>query len=132
MFVVPGLTTEMTPPQLQVSLLLLFNAGELPIKTVVLPGAHGAVVTGMHGIGVKTPMAAAVAEATVGFDIELHIPNGMIFAIGLLSIIVAIGIVVIVLLFGSTFMTDGAMPKVHCKLAPPQTQNPIFSSLSVQ
>ena len=36
----------------------------------------------MQGIGVSTPRAAAVAAATVGFAIELHIPNGMMFTIG--------------------------------------------------
>ena len=31
------------------------------------PGAQGAGMTGTHGIGVRTPSAAAVAAATVGF-----------------------------------------------------------------
>ena len=55
-----------TPPQLQVSLLLLFNAGILAINTVDEPGAHGDGVTGIHGTGVKTPIAADVAAATCG------------------------------------------------------------------
>lgn len=33
-------------------------------------GAHGAVMTGMQGMGVRTPYAAAVAEATVGFAMD--------------------------------------------------------------
>lgn len=36
--------------------------------TMALPGAQGAGITGTHGIGVSTPMAAEVAEATVGLD----------------------------------------------------------------
>lgn len=44
----------------------MFNAGVFPIITVGDPGAHGAGSTGMQGIGVRTPKAAAVAEATVG------------------------------------------------------------------
>jgi hypothetical protein len=60
-----------------------FRAGMLAIITIGEPGAHGATVFGMHGIGVSTPMAALVAEATVGFAIEVHMPNGMIFINGL-------------------------------------------------
>jgi len=48
----------------------LFSAGILPISTVGDPGTHGAAVTGMQGIGVKTPNAAAVADATIGFAID--------------------------------------------------------------
>ena len=55
------------PPQIQFSLDELFNAGILAIFTVALPGDQGAGVTGMQGIGVNTPKAAAVAAATIGF-----------------------------------------------------------------
>jgi hypothetical protein len=34
-------------------------------------------------MGVSTPSAAAVAAATVGFEGEQHIPNGIIFTIGM-------------------------------------------------
>ena len=43
-------------------------------------------------MGVRTPMAAEVAEATVGLASEVHMPNGMIFAIGTKSMIVAFGL----------------------------------------
>ena len=59
------------------------SAGLLPIITVGLPGAHGAAITGIH---------AAVADCTCGFAMLLHIPNGIIFTLGLLSIIVAAGL----------------------------------------
>lgn len=45
--------------------------------TVGEPGAHGAGQEGTHGIGVNTPNAAEVADATVGFARLLHIPNVM-------------------------------------------------------
>jgi hypothetical protein len=61
---------------------VLDNAGWPPIMTVGEPGAHGADVTGTHGIGVSTPMAAAVADATVGFDGLEHIPKVGILTIG--------------------------------------------------
>jgi hypothetical protein len=61
---------------------VLFKAGIFPISTVGEPGAQGAAVFGMHGIGVKTPNAAAVAEATVGLAMDEHIPKVGIFVIG--------------------------------------------------
>lgn len=63
----------MTPPKLHIDLLELLRAGIPPISTVGQPGTQG-VATGVHGIGVRTPMAAAVAAATAGFAGELHIP----------------------------------------------------------
>ena len=48
----------------------LFSAGILPINTVGEPGAHGAAVTGIQGIGVSTPSAAAVAA-----DVAAAVPE---------------------------------------------------------
>jgi hypothetical protein len=67
----------------------------------------------MHGIGVSTPKAAAVAAATVGLAGELHIPNGMTFTIGLPSIMFAAGTPVITRFTGSTTNELGAAPKLH-------------------
>ena len=61
---------------------VLFTAGFPPTNTVGDRGAQGAAVTGTQGIGVKTPSAAAVAAATCGFAMEVHIPKGMILTIG--------------------------------------------------
>ncbi|MEG2666915.1 MAG: hypothetical protein RSA02_07925 [Bacteroidales bacterium] len=94
------------------------------------PGAHGAVVAGIQGIGVNTPKAAAVDAATVGFAKELHIPNGIIFTRGILSIMLAMGIFDTTRAWGSTFKTDGATPKEQLHKAPPQTTNPIQNFLS--
>jgi hypothetical protein len=52
---------------------------------------HGAGVTGTHGIGVNTPSAAAVADATTGFAIDRHSPNGMMLTNGLLSMMFPTG-----------------------------------------
>jgi len=60
-------------------------------STVKEPGAHGAVVTGMQGIGIRIPEASDVPDATDGFAIKLHFAKGMIFAIGTLSIILVMG-----------------------------------------
>ena len=91
-----------------------FNAGMLPIITVAEPGAQGAVVFGTHGIGVKTPSAAAVAEATVGFAIEEHIPNVGMFTIGLESMILAAGVPAMTLFAGRTASASGSHAKAAC------------------
>jgi hypothetical protein len=70
---------------------VLFRAGMLPSSIVGEPGTQGAAITGTQGMGVSTPRAAAVAAATVGFVKDWHMPNGGMFAIGLLSMIVAAG-----------------------------------------
>jgi hypothetical protein len=119
----------MTPPHMHMSLELLFNAGMLPINTVGEPGAHGATVLGTQGCGVNTPSLAAVAAATTGFDIELHIPNGIMLAMGLLSIMVAAGLFEVNTLFdGSTISVAGAAPKLHIIIAPVHTHIPIRDS----
>ncbi len=110
----PGVTTLITPAQLHIHLLELFSAGLLPIITVGEPGTQGAEVTGMQGWGVKTPLAAVVAAATWGLANELHMPKGMIFFIGMLSMIVAAGILVALTRFsGVTIKALGATPKEH-------------------
>lgn len=101
------------PPHMQVSLQELFNAGFPPIRTVGDPGAHGAVVAGIQGMGVSTPIAAAVAAATVGLLKDWHIPNGIMFINGTLSIIVASAWLDITLAAGITFKVEGAAPNVH-------------------
>jgi len=115
----PGTLILITPPQLHTHIESEFNAGLLPIITVGEPGTHGAEVTGMHGIGVSTPSAAAVAAATVGLLSVVHMPNGAMLSIGTWSMIVAAGLPpAIVNPVGSTASTDGAAPKLHCSEAP--------------
>jgi hypothetical protein len=88
---------------------------------VAEPGVHGEVVTGTHGMGVSTPRAAAVAEATAGFAMDMHMPKVGIFVIGMLSAIVAAGAPHMVLLVGSTTRADGATPKEQVITAPAVT-----------
>lgn len=110
---------------------VLFTAGFPPTSTVGEPGAQGAAMTGTQGIGVRTPQAAAVAAATCGFAMEVHIPKGIIFVIGTLSIIQAGGILLHkILLAGRTFSTDGAIPKLHMSCAPDVTMIDTFDLLS--
>lgn len=110
---------EIIPPQLQVHLETLSKAGCPPNITVEAPGAQGAAVTGTQGMGVNTPEAAAVAEATVGLEGEEHIPNGGMFTVGLLSMMLAAGVPpTLVLLAGNTLSALGAAPKVQAIMLP--------------
>jgi len=101
------------------SLQVLFSTGLLPISTVGEPGVQGAVVTGMQGCGVRTPIAAEVAAATWGLLGVVHMPKGKIFFMGTLSIMVAPGILLaLVRPSGVIVNVLGVVPKLHCKLAP--------------
>jgi hypothetical protein len=119
--VCPASLIWIIPPQAHVSLQLLSSAGMFPISTVGAPGAHGAGIKGTQGIGVNAPIAAAVAAATVGFAIDEHVPNGMMFTIGMLSMMFAAGVPVCVKFVGNTDSVLGAAPKLHCNIAPIQT-----------
>ena len=90
----------------------LFSAGIFPTNAVGDPGTQG-VVTGIHGMGVRTPIAAAVAAATVGFAGDEHMPKGSTLVMGAKSMIVAVGAEVITPFVGSTINEPGAAPKLH-------------------
>ena len=65
--------------------------GRLSTSTVGLVGIQ-ATVAGMQGAGVGTPIAAAVAAATMGLLGVTHMANVGILAMGLASMIFAAGI----------------------------------------
>ena len=107
---------------MQFKVQVLLSAGILAIITVGDPGDHGATVTGTQGIGVSTPKAAAVAAATIGLAGEEHIAKGGMFIMGLLSIMLAAGILlVITLLRGKTINEAGAAPNEQVIIAPIHT-----------
>ncbi len=72
----------MTPPQVHIQVEILSSDGNSSRVVWIAPGVHGAGTTGMQGIGVGTPSAAAVAEATSGFVGVIHMPKGMMFSMG--------------------------------------------------
>ncbi len=113
-----GLVKVINPPHMQVQVETLSKAGMPPSMTVEAPGAQGATVFGTQGIGVNTPKAAAVAAATVGLAGEMQTPNVGMFTIGLLSMMLAAGVPIMVLLFGSTLNAEGAAPKLHIIIEP--------------
>ncbi len=78
----PSVVKRMAPPHIQVHILLFVSAGWPCTIHCGLPGIHGATIAGTQGMGVSTPCAAAVADATVGFDKVLHMPKGSMFTMG--------------------------------------------------
>jgi hypothetical protein len=126
----PGWVTETTPPQLHIHLDVLFKAGVFLIRTFGDPGTQGLLVIGMQGAGVGVPSAAAVAAATAGFDWVMHMPKGMILAMGMLSFIVAAGCLEAMTIFvGKTTNELGVMPNEHCSIAPMVTSCAILNLL---
>jgi len=62
--------------------------------------------------GVNTPNAAAVALATAGFAILVHMPKGRMFTMGTLSMMFAAGMFpAMVRLTGRTMSVDGGAAK---------------------
>lgn len=115
----PAMLKVMTPAQLHVHMLELLRAGFPPTNTVGLPGAHGAAVTGTQGMGVSTPNAAAVAEATVGLAMLMQTPKVGILTMGLLSMMLAAGMLQpMVSAVGNTIKAPGAAPKEQLINAP--------------
>jgi hypothetical protein len=87
--------------------------------TVGFDGIHGDEITGIHGIGVKTPKEAVVAAATVGFAGFEHTPNGAMLTSGMQSVTNAAGNPQTRTgAFGITLSIDGVAPKLHLQSAP--------------
>jgi hypothetical protein len=115
----PGNVIEMLPPHIHINFELLLMHGIFLTMTVGFPGVHGAGVLGIQGIGVNTPNAAAVADATVGLANEVHIPKGGILTMGLLSMIFAIGLLEAkTILSGRILSVLGANPNGHIIIPP--------------
>lgn len=111
-------------PKAQASTEVLFKAGTPPNMTVGEPTTHGAGVSGVQGTGVGTPIAAAVAETNAGLVGDIHMPKGMMLTIGLLSMMLAAGwLLVIVLFCGNTtrVLIPGGTANMHFSVAPLQT-----------
>ena len=77
------------------------------------PGSHGVSVAGMHGIGVKTPNAAAVALATDGLAMLVHTPKDWMLIMGLKSMILPIKPPVTMAGPGVGINGDGIAPNVQ-------------------
>ncbi len=78
----PGYNICIIPPHIHIHLELFVRAGIEFINTSGFPGSQGIVVAGIHATGVNTPDFAAVAAATAGLDMVLHIPKDIMLSIG--------------------------------------------------
>lgn len=115
--------TETTPAHKQLQVQALSSAGRPLIVTVGDPGTQGDAVAGMQGCRVKTPRAADVAAMTCGLLGLLQMPNGLMFANGAKSMIVAPpALVPLAGLAGETAKIDGAAPKLQLNTAPSTTR----------
>jgi hypothetical protein len=110
-----------SPPHMHMQVESWVRAGSPEIMAHVDPGTHGLVVAGTHGIGVSTPRAAAVADATSGLASDEHIPKVGMFTIGAKSVMVATGIEAAITMWGSGLKVAGATPKLHISSAPSVT-----------
>lgn len=111
-----------TPPQAQLHTEPNTRPWIPPIIVRGAPGTHRPTTAGTHGIGVRTPSAALVAAATVGLAKLEHIPNGGMLTPVIVSCTVAAGLPSMVTrLVGKAIKEDGAMPKLHCSIAPVTT-----------
>ncbi len=111
-------------PKAQASTEVLFSAGMLPNSTVGDPGIQGAGVAGVQGTGVGTPIAAAVADTKAGLVGDMHIPKGGMLTMGLWSMILAAGWLLVITRFcGSTIrvLIPGGTANMHFNVAPLQT-----------
>lgn len=89
-----------------------------PIFTLLHALLQSCAVQGIHGMGVRTPSAAAVAAATMGFAGLEHIPKGRIFKNGTWSDFTATGRVEFTFLSGITMIGVGILPKLHFSKVP--------------
>lgn len=109
---------EIVPPKAQVRVADWVSAGLPPIMTAPA-GFHGPTGVGVQGWGVRTPIAAAVADATAGFAIEVQLPQGPTLDIGAISIMVAKGFPpVVTVCWDDTFNTPAPRPIGHIMDAP--------------
>ena len=124
----PSVVKDICPPHIHMLQHERINAGCPCTNTCGFPGIHGEVTAGMQGMGVKTPMAADVAAATVGLESVLHMPKGMIFTMGAKSMIFPLGTLLnISVRPGDAINEEGAMPNVHDIIAPVTTyESPII------
>ena len=106
--------------------------GILQKRTPAFVACQVPIGIGVHGCGVNTPNAAAVAEATAGLAIEVHIPIGVIFVLAAQSLIVAAGLPSIrTLCWFVVFNIPVPIPIVQAVVAPVTTISPIRYSPSI-
>ena len=108
------------PPQAHWQVEVTSTQGMPPARAVTDPAVHGAPVAGTQGCGVSTPWAAVVAAATCGLPRLMHMPKGEMLVSGMVSAIVATGVVADTIGV-STMRLLGAAPRVQVSVLPAVT-----------
>ncbi|GHT88314.1 hypothetical protein FACS1894113_0460 [Alphaproteobacteria bacterium] len=107
------------PPKAHIHIFPFMTTAPVASSTVGLVDTQGDAITGTHGIGVKTPSAAAVAAATAGLAGHEHIPKHAILSIGTKLVMLATGKLQARTLFkGRMLSGPGATPNEHLHTAP--------------
>ena len=92
---------------------LLVMQGTFPPGSRIPAIIHGPAGTGVHGA------ILAGLTATAGFDGAVHMTKDGIFINGMVSFMVAVGILPVRIRFvGKTIMGIGATPKLHLSIVP--------------
>ena len=118
---------EIEPPYAHMIVPSVDRPGAPPISGVPAQ-IHIPVGAGTQGMGVRTPNAAAVADATVGFDMDWHMPQGTMLVTGTASLMVSAGAPPIIT--GEAPISEpGLRPKVQVMTPPVTTGNANFYSL---
>ena len=112
----------MDPAQAHIVLLFASTTGCCPIFVFFAPGDHGLTGMGMQEDGIKTGTGPAIFQF-IGLAGDKQFPKAGIFTNGMMSKILAIGLVfaVKVLFKGRTIIDFGPAPKEQEILAPLQT-----------
>jgi hypothetical protein len=126
--VCPACTIEIVPAHRHDSVALSHSVGMPASSTVVEPGTQGEGVAGTQGIGVNTPDAAEVADATTGLASERHMPNEVTLTIGTWSATLAHARCAPSTVRGVGSREPGATPIVQRSVAPVQAMKGIVTT----
>ena len=114
------------PPHWHVIELLSVTAGCPAILTTVLVPDHCIVgITGTHGIGVSTPMAADVAAATSGLLVDVHMVNEGTASSGVALSLLNDGVPLAITVGTPAASGIGAIPLLQRHIDPVFTSRPV-------
>jgi hypothetical protein len=122
----------MFPAQTHIVLLLASTTGCLPILVFFAPGDHGLTGIGIQEDGMNTGTGPAIFQF-IGLAGDKQFPNAGMFTKGMISRILAMGLVlaVKVLFKGRTIIVLGPAPKEQEILAPLHTHFAIIEIISL-
>jgi hypothetical protein len=120
------------PAKLQLRMQGAVRRGIPPKTAVGDPGDQGPAGVGVQGMGVKAPMAAAVAPATAGLARLSQTPKGRTFKNGVMFIMVPICVPPDAMGEGRNIREAGAAPMEQADMAPDTTTDTAIDCLFLQ